>query len=122
GRIEPGLGAGWYQAEHDAFGLPLLPMKQRIDVLAEQLEIVTGLWGEGELEFHGSHYELTAVEALPKPVQRPMPLLMGGKAGPRSAALAARYASEYNTPNPTLDQVRQRRVAIEEAWADAGRD
>lgn len=122
GRIEVGIGAGWHRQEHEAFGFPFLPMSQRMEVLAEQLEIVTGLWGEGEFEFSGKHYELTGVEALPKPVQRPLPLVMGGNAGPKGAALAARFASEYNTPNATLDEVLERRATIERAWVDAGRD
>ncbi len=122
GRIEPALGAGWHQAEHDAYGLPFLSGKERSEVLAEQLEIVTGLWGDGEFEFHGRHYEMTGVDALPKPVQRPLPLIMGGNAGPKGAALAAQYATEYNTPNPTFEQVIERRAAITRAWDEAGRD
>lgn len=122
GRIEPALGAGWHRPEHDAYGLPFLSGKERSEVLAEQLAIITGLWGDGELEFHGEHYELTGVDALPKPVQRPLPLIMGGNAGPKGAALAARYATEYNTPNPTFDQVVERRAAIVRAWEEAGRD
>lgn len=122
GRIEPGIGAGWHQPEHDAFGFPFLSGKERSEVLAEQLEIVTGLWGDGEFKFKGRHYELTGVDALPKPVQRPLPLIMGGNAGPKGAALAARYASEYNTPNPTFEQVIERRAAIAKAWEEAGRD
>lgn len=122
GRIEAGIGAGWHQAEHDAFGLPFLATRDRMKVLDEQLEIVTGLWSEGEFEFHGEHYDLSPVDAEPKPVQDPMPLVMGGKAGPKGAALAARFASEYNTPNPTLDEVRERRATIERAWREAGRD
>ena len=122
GRIEVGIGAGWHRQEHEAFGFPFLPMSQRMEVLAEQLEILTGLWGEGEFKFSGKHYELTGVDALPKPVQRPLPLVMGGDAGPKGAALAARFASEYNTPNATLEEVRERRATIERAWIDAGRD
>ncbi|MBN8866399.1 MAG: LLM class flavin-dependent oxidoreductase [Solirubrobacterales bacterium] len=122
GRIEPGIGAGWHQAEHEAFGFPFLSTAERMEVLEEQLEIMTGLWSEGEFEFHGRHYDLAPVDARPKPVQNPMPLIMGGNAGPKGAALAARFASEYNTPNPSLDEARQRRSAIEAAWLEAGRD
>lgn len=122
GRIEPALGAGWHKPEHDAYGFPFLSGRERSAVLAEQLEIVTGLWGDGELEFYGEHYELTGVDARPKPVQRPMPLVMGGNAGPKGAALAARFATEYNTPNPTFEQVTERRAAIARAWREAGRD
>lgn len=122
GRIEPGIGAGWHQSEHEAFGFPFLSTRERMEVLEEQLTIITGLWAEGEFEFHGSHYDLSRVDAEPKPVQDPMPLIMGGNAGPKGAALAARFASEYNTPNPTLDEVRERRATIESAWSAAGRD
>jgi len=122
GRIEPGIGAGWHQAEHDAFGFPFLPTRDRMKVLEEQLEVIRGLWGKGEFEFHGEYYDLAPVEAEPKPVQDPMPLIMGGNAAPKGAALAARFASEYNTPNPTLEEARERRAAIEGAWSAAGRD
>lgn len=122
GRIEPGIGAGWHQAEHDAFGFPFLPTGERMKVLEEQLEIITGLWSRDGFEFHGEYYDLAPVDAEPKPVQSPMPLIMGGNAAPKGAALAARFASEYNTPNPTLDEARERRAAIESAWSEAGRD
>lgn len=122
GRIEPALGTGWHEAEHDAYGFPFLSVKERMEILSEQLEIVTGLWGDGEFEFHGRHYDYTGIDALPKPVQRPMPLIMGGNAGPKASALAAKYAVEYNTPNPSRDEVRSRRKAIVEAWIDAGRE
>lgn len=122
GRIEPGIGAGWHQPEHDAFGFPFLPLKERMEVLEEQLEILTGRWADGEFEFEGRHYAMTPVDAMPKPVQKPMPLILGGKAGPKGAALAARFASEYNTTNPTIEDVVERRGRIETAWADAGRD
>jgi len=122
GRIEPALGAGWHQAEHAAHGLPFLSGRERSAVLAEQLEIVTGFWSDGEFEFHGEHYDVAPVDVLPKPVQRPMPLIMGGQAGPKSAALAARYATEYNTAIPTFEQVVERRAAIARAWQEAGRD
>jgi len=122
GRIEPGVGAGWHQPEHDAFGFPYLPMGERMDVLEEQLEILAGRWSTGEFEFHGEHYEMTPVDAQPKPVQSPLPLIIGGNAKPRSAALAARFATEYNTTNPTLEDVVERRARVASAWKDAGRD
>ncbi|MDQ2621851.1 MAG: LLM class flavin-dependent oxidoreductase [Actinomycetota bacterium] len=108
GRIEAGMGTGWHEPEHRSYGFDFKPMRERMEVLEEQVEIVTGLWAEGEFEFHGRHYGLEGVNALPKPVQQPMPLILGGNAGPRGAALAARFASEYNTPNPSLEEVRSR--------------
>jgi F420-dependent oxidoreductase-like protein len=123
GRVELGLGAGWHEREHAAFGFPFPPMRERMDMLAEQLEIVTGHWRDSVLTFRGAHYRLEALDAQPKPVQRPHPpLIMGGQAGPRGAALAARFADEYNTVYPTLDEVRERRARIAAACEEAGRD
>jgi alkanesulfonate monooxygenase SsuD/methylene tetrahydromethanopterin reductase-like flavin-dependent oxidoreductase (luciferase family) len=90
--------------------------------LAEQLEIVHGHWADGSFSFAGTYYELRALDAQPKPLQRPRPrLLMGGAAGPRGARLAARWADEYNTVMPTPAEVRSRRERIERACEDAGR-
>jgi F420-dependent oxidoreductase-like protein len=129
GRVELGLGAGWHEREHAAYGFPFAPMRTRLDVLEEQLQIVLGTWsrpssGPGEpFSFAGEHYRLDALDAQPGPVQTPHPpLIMGGSAGRRSAAMAARYADEYNTPFPTLADVRERRARIEQACADAGRE
>ena len=124
GRIELGMGTGWSEVEHVAMGFPFEPMKERMDVLAEQLEIVhDGHWGEGPFTFEGEHYTLRDLDAQPKPVQRPHPpLIMGGAAGPRAARLAARFADEYNTVMPTLDEIRERRERITAACEQAGRD
>jgi F420-dependent oxidoreductase-like protein len=123
GRIEVGLGAGWHEGEHAAYGFPFAATRERVDVLAEQLQVVLGNWGEGPFSFDGEHYHVRDLDARPKPVQRPHPpLIMGGNAGPRSAALAARYADEYNTPFPTVDDVRARRQRIVEACSRAGRE
>jgi F420-dependent oxidoreductase-like protein len=123
GRIELGLGAGWHEREHDAYGFPFPGSRERVDVLAEQLEVVLGSWGAESFSFDGAHYTLRDLDAQPKPVQRPHPpLIMGGNAGPRSARLAARFADEYNTAFPTLDQVRERRARIAEACERAGRE
>jgi len=122
GRIELGLGAGWHEREHEAYGFPFPPTRVRIDILEEQLRIVLGSWAEEILSFRGEHYTLVDLDAQPKPVQRPHPpLLMGGVAGPRSAALAARFADEYNTPFPTVAHVRERKARIDQACERAGR-
>lgn len=122
GRIELGLGAGWLEAEHVAYGFPFLSTRERFDVLEEQLEIIRGQWGPGPFSFSGKHYELRDVDALPKPIQRPgPPIIMGGHAGPRAARLAARYADEYNTFHATVDQCRERRERIVRACDEAGR-
>ncbi len=123
GRVELGLGAGWHEREHRAYGFPFPPTRERMDILEEQLEVVMRSWGSEEASFGGEHYRLEDLDAQPKPVQRPRPpLIMGGNAGPRSARLAARFADEYNTPFPTLEDVRERRARIEEACARAERD
>jgi F420-dependent oxidoreductase-like protein len=123
GRIELGLGAGWHEREHDAYGFPFPPTRVRMDMLEEQLQVVLGNWADSPFSLDGEHYELRNLDAQPKPVQRPHPpLIMGGAAGPRSAALAARYADEYNTAFPTLDDVRQRAARIGEACERAGRE
>jgi alkanesulfonate monooxygenase SsuD/methylene tetrahydromethanopterin reductase-like flavin-dependent oxidoreductase (luciferase family) len=123
GRIEVGLGTGWSEVEHLAYGFPFLSMRERMDVLEEQLEILhDGHWGEGRFSFHGQHYTLEDLDAQPKPVQRPHPpLILGGAAGPRAARLAARFADEYNTVMPTLEQIVERRAAIAAACERAGR-
>ncbi len=122
GRIEVGLGAGWNEREHAAYGFPFGATRERFDVFAEQVEIVRGLWSDGTFSFAGEHYRLDAVDARPKPRQTRLPLLFGGAAGPRSAALAARFADEYNTVFATPAECRERRAAVEAAWRAAGRE
>jgi F420-dependent oxidoreductase-like protein len=123
GRVTLGLGAGWNEREHAAYGFPFPPVGERMERLAEQLEIVHGHWADGPFSFSGRHYELRDLDALPKPVQRPRPpLVMGGDAGRRAAALAARWADEYNTAFPTLEDVRERRRRIAAACEAAGRE
>jgi F420-dependent oxidoreductase-like protein len=122
GRIDLGLGAGWHEREHQAYGFPFASTKERMDVLEEQLQIVLGNWGDGPFEFEGAHYTLSALDAEPKPIQRPHPpLIIGGSGGARSVALAARFANEYNTPFPTLEDVSTRRAAVAAACEKAGR-
>jgi F420-dependent oxidoreductase-like protein len=124
GRIELGLGTGWSEIEHTAYGFPFLPMKERMDVLEEQLEIIhEGHWGGGPFSFSGTYYEIKDLRARPLPVQRPHPpLIMGGAAGPRASRLAARYADEYNTVMATLDEIAERRANIAAACEKAGRE
>jgi F420-dependent oxidoreductase-like protein len=95
GRVELGLGTGWFAAEHRAYGIPFPP--RRFDLLEEQLAIVTGLWAaDGPFSFSGAHYTLEDSPALPKPVQSPVPVIVGGNGPQRTPALAARYATEFN--------------------------
>jgi F420-dependent oxidoreductase-like protein len=123
GRIDLGLGAGWHEREHEAYGFPFASTRERMDVLEEQLQIVLGNWGAAPFTFEGGHYTLRDLDAEPKPVQRPHPpLIIGGSGGSRSVALAARYADEYNTPFATVDDVRGRRERVVKACEDAGRE
>src|SRR3954471_5496204 len=97
GRVEVGLGTGWNEEEHRTHGFEFPPLRTRMDRLAEQLEIIAGSWGPGPFSFRGEHWAVEELDAQPKPVQTPHPpLVMGGAAGPRGAALAARFATEYN--------------------------
>jgi F420-dependent oxidoreductase-like protein len=106
GRVELGLGSGWFDAEHAAYGIPFPPLAERFDRLTEQLEIVTGLLGTppGErYSFEGAHYAVTDSPALPKPVQRRVPVIVGGMGERRTPELAARFADEFNVPFADLD-------------------
>jgi alkanesulfonate monooxygenase SsuD/methylene tetrahydromethanopterin reductase-like flavin-dependent oxidoreductase (luciferase family) len=118
------MGTGWSEVEHTAYGFPFLSMKERMDVLEEQLAIVhDGHWGDGGFSFHGSHYEVVDLDARPKPVQRPHPpLIMGGGAGPRAARLAARYADEYNVNFVTPEEAGRRHERIAAACEAADRE
>jgi F420-dependent oxidoreductase-like protein len=123
GRIELGIGAGWHEREHEAYGFPFAATRTRMDVLQEQLEILHGTWGPGPFSFRGEHYTLEALDAQPKPIQEPRPpLIIGGIAAPRSAALAARFADEYNTVFPTPEEARERRGRVDDACERAGRE
>jgi F420-dependent oxidoreductase-like protein len=123
GRVTLGIGAGWHEREHDAYGFPFASTRERMDVLEEQLQVMHGAWADAPFAFEGQHYSLRNLEAQPKPVQRPRPpMIIGGSAGPRSAALAARYADEYNTVFPTPDEARERRAAVERACEREGRE
>ena len=122
GRVELGLGAGWFAREHEAYGIPF-PAK-RFGLLEEQLEILTGLWGTpvGEtFSFDGEHYTLTDSPALPKPAQAKIPVIVGGGGPRRTPALAARFGDEYNQAFPELDTVAPRIGVINEALAEVGR-
>ncbi|PRY34073.1 LLM class F420-dependent oxidoreductase [Umezawaea tangerina] len=125
GRVELGFGAGWYSDEHSAYGIPFPPVGERFDRYAEQLEIVTGLLGTpaGEtFSFEGEHYRLTDSPALPKPVQSPVPVLIGGVGAKRTPALAARFAHEFNLPFQDFDTANRQFDRVARACAEIGRD
>ncbi|NUO56658.1 MAG: LLM class F420-dependent oxidoreductase [Hamadaea sp.] len=126
GRVELGLGAGWFEAEHTAYGVPFPPVRERFERLAEQLAIVTGLWTtpDGErFSFQGKHYELTDSPALPKPAQSPRPpIIVGGHGKRRTPDLAARFADEFNVPFGTVEATGDAYARVREACAKAGRE
>jgi F420-dependent oxidoreductase-like protein len=125
GRVEFGLGAGWYEAEHAAYGIPFPPLGERFDMLEEQLAIITGLWEtpEGEtFSFDGAHYRVSDSPALPKPTQRPRPpVLLGGSGARRTPRLAARFADEFNAPFQSVQDSATGFARIREACEAAGR-
>jgi len=125
GRVEFGIGAGWFQEEHDSYGIPFPSTRERFDRLEEQLAILTGLWEtpDGEtFSYEGQHYQLQDAPALPKPTQRPRPPVIVGGVGPRrTPALAARYADEFNVPFHNLEPTREAYGRVREACEAVGR-
>jgi F420-dependent oxidoreductase-like protein len=126
GRVELGLGSGWFDDEHSAYGIPFPPLGERFDRLEEQLAIVTGLWEtpEGEtFSFDGTHHQLVDSPALPKPTQRPRPPIVIGGGGPkRTPRLAARFADEFNLPFSSLDDTAAQFERVRAACVEADRD
>jgi F420-dependent oxidoreductase-like protein len=124
GRVEFGLGAGWYEREHQAYGLRFPDVAERFDRLAEQLEIITGLWAtEGGFSFHGKHYEVIDSPGLPKPAQRPgPPVVMGGMGARRTPDLAARFAAEFNVAFQPAEVAKTQFARVDEACRRIDRD
>jgi F420-dependent oxidoreductase-like protein len=123
GRIELGLGAGWMEREHRAFGFPFPETRVRIAMFAEQLEIVHRLWTEPHVDFRGEHYTLENAPGLPKPVQQPHPpIIVGGGGGRGTAEPAARFADEYNTPFKSPEEFAKVRANVSAACKRIGRD
>lgn len=126
GRVELGLGAGWYEDEHTAYGIPFPKLSERFDRLEEQLAIITGLWTtpEGEtFSYSGHHYALRDSPALPKPAQSPRPpVIVGGGGKVRTPQLAARYADEYNVSFVGPDRAAANRDRVRKACDAVGRD
>lgn len=122
GRIELGLGAGWFAAEHTAYGIPF--PSARIGRLAEQLEIVTGMWATpvgSTYDFAGKYYTLTDCPALPKPAQSPVPIILGGLGPTRTPDLAARFADEFNVPFASVADSAAQFGRVRAALAEHGR-
>jgi F420-dependent oxidoreductase-like protein len=123
GRVELGLGGGWFEQEHSAYGIPFPPVGERFDRLEEQLEIISGLWAaSGPFSFDGKHYQVVDSPALPKPVQSPRPpIIIGGQGKKRTPELAARFADEFNTPFAQLADVPVLFDRVRAACAEIGR-
>lgn len=126
GRVELGIGAGWFEAEHAAYGIPFPSLGERFDRLAEQLAVITGLWrtpvGE-KFDFPGEYYPISDSPALPKPVQSPRPpVLLGGKGARRTPDLAARYADEFNVPFVSAADAAAQFDRVRTACERVGRD
>lgn len=126
GRVELGIGAGWFEAEHAAYGVPFPGAEERFDRLEEQLAIITGIWRtpEGErFSYKGRHYQLEDCPALPRPAQRPHPPIIVGGSGPRrTPELAATYADEFNVPFRSVERGREQIERVRAACTKVGRD
>ncbi|WP_225652291.1 LLM class F420-dependent oxidoreductase [Streptomyces pseudogriseolus] len=123
GRVELGLGAGWFEEEHKAYGIPF--PKEKFARLEEQLEIVTGLWATEAgktFDFHGTYYDLTKSPALPKPAQSKVPVLIGGRGAKRTPRLAARFADEFNIPFASVEDTAAQFERVRDAAREIGRD
>ncbi|SIR87801.1 LLM class F420-dependent oxidoreductase [Micromonospora avicenniae] len=126
GRVELGIGTGWYAEEHAAYGIPFPPLAERFDRLEEQLAVITGLWttprGE-KFSYDGRYYPVTDSPALPKPVQAPRPpILIGGMGRKRTPQLTARYADEFNLPFASVADSAAQFERVRAACAEIGRD
>ncbi len=123
GRVEIGMGAGWWEREHVTHGFPFPPVAERFDRLEEQLEIVHGLLSDDQFSFQGKHYDLDDVSFTPKGVQRPHPpIIVGGDGGPRLARLASRWADEFNTVSGPPASVRERIARVRDRVEADGRE
>jgi F420-dependent oxidoreductase-like protein len=125
GRVEFGIGTGWFEKEHLAYAIPFPPLRERFARLTEQLELITGLWTApvGEtFDYAGTHYAVNNSPALPKPVQRPHPpIIIGGSGATRTPRLAATFADEYNVPFASLDTITTQFGRVREAVDAVGR-
>lgn len=124
GRVEFGLGAGWFGAEHRAYGIPFTDAPERFDRFEEALEIITGLWSDttGSFSFSGDHFTLENSPGLPKPAQSKIPVIIGGKGKRRTPDLAARFADEFNVAFDSIDFTRTQFDRVHRACEKHDRD
>ncbi|OBG17693.1 LLM class F420-dependent oxidoreductase [Mycolicibacterium celeriflavum] len=125
GRVEFGIGAGWFEAEHQAYAIPFPSLRERFDRLTEQLDIITGLWTtpQGQtFDYSGDHYTVAESPGLPKPAQTPHPpIIVGGQGAKRTPALAAKFAAEFNVPFVPLETAKTQFERVAAAVSEAGR-
>ena len=122
GRFILGMGAGWNVPEHEAFGIPFPAVRERMDRLEESIRIVRALWAEGAANVEGRYYSLKDALCEPKPLQRPMPLLIGGSGEKRTLKLVAQYADEWNGVGLNVESYLAKRAVLEQHCATVGRD
>jgi F420-dependent oxidoreductase-like protein len=125
GRVELGLGAGWYEDEHRAYGIPFPPLAERFDRLEEQLAVITGLWSTPDgsrFDYAGKHYPVSSSPGLPKPVQTPIPIIVGGAGPKRTPRLAATYGAEFNSAFAPIDFFTAQCDRVRAACEAVGRD
>ena len=122
GRLVLGMGAGWNVDEHEAFGIAMPPTRERFDRLAEAIQVVRALWGEGPASFDGRHYRLSDAECYPKPAQRPLLVLVGGNGERRTLRIVAEHADEWNGIYLDVDGYRAKRAILERHCEAVGRD
>ncbi|GMV86876.1 MAG: LLM class F420-dependent oxidoreductase [Dehalococcoidia bacterium] len=122
GRFVMGLGAGWNEAEHRAYGIPFPPVKERFDRLEEAIQVVKALWAPGPARFGGRYYRLDGADCLPKPMDGRPPILIGGSGEKRTLKLVARYAAEWNAVNLAPDAYAAKLRVLEQHCEAEGRD
>lgn len=122
GRLEVGVGAGWNVMEHETFGIEFPPLKERMDMLEEGVQVMQALWAEGKASFSGRHYRLKDATCHPKPAQTPLPLVIGGTGEKRTLLIAARYASHWNAVGVDPKTFAEKRAVLERHCAAVGRD
>jgi F420-dependent oxidoreductase-like protein len=126
GRVEFGLGAGWFEAEHRFYGIPFPSLAERFERLEEQLSIFQGIWSvpiDETFSFHGRHYHLDGAPSVPRPVQQPHPpIIVGGMGARKTLSLAARFAQEYNAPFASVERCAEQFAAFDVVARSLGRD
>jgi len=122
GRFVMGLGAGWNEPEHRAYGIEFPAVRERFDRLEEAVQVITTLWEPGTAHFEGQYYQLDGAEAMPKPANGRIPVLIGGSGEKRTLRLVAKYADEWNAVNLSPDVYRQKVAVLERHCEEVGRD